>query len=555
MSQFTSHSTPSRPVPAVSPQRALRRIATAALCLGATFASSLAAQQFEDQMLVAPPAVIAAGGGGFLGRSLAMDGNTLVAGAPDDGQLGVLGAGAVQIFTRSGGTWSHVQNLVPTPGVFRQGFGSQRSQGVALSGNTLVVGTHPVSGDGRAFVYERSGPGAQFLLTQTLVPSVMWDGLEFGTSVGVDGDVLAIGNPSDDAGGTRQGAVYIYERAGGSWSLSQVVRASDAANNDALGWAVSVSNGSVLVGANEKDQPVTGNGAAYVFVKSGSTWVEQRLPVPAGLGYRAGYSCAIDGDTAVVGAILHETIPGVSAPGAGYVFTRTGSTWSLQAILAASDGQNGDELGTSIAIDGDVVVIGAGRFSRQGYGYSFVRNGCVWTELTKHLHTNAGVWDSLGYSAAVSGDQAAFGAPLNTASTGTGSVYTYTLSTKCQPLLGFQGPGTAAASICGTGLNTGESSSYYVSCAPANAVGVLFVSVPDMNNLTLYPNANPGVLVSGTGIAGHAAVVTDGNGELALPMVGFGLVADLVFQTVFLDPAVLPHNLGFTNAVLAQYGQ
>src|SRR5262249_7855000 len=138
-----------------------------------------------------------------------------------------------------------------------------------------------------------------------------------------------------------------------------------------------ISGDTVVVGVPGEDSSANGGqddnsaifaGAAYVFMRSGSTWNQQAFlkASNAGGGDFFGLSVAISGETVVVGA-THESSSANggpddnSAPGAGaaYVFVRTGNTWTQQAFLKASNAGADDQFGSSAAISGDTVVVGA----------------------------------------------------------------------------------------------------------------------------------------------------------------------------------------------------
>lgn len=122
---------------------------------------------------------------------------------------------------------------------------------------------------------------------------------------------------------------------------------------------------------------------------------------------------------------------------------------------------------------------------------------------------------------------------------------------RCQPDLGFQGPGTATATLCGPGLAAGQNSAYDVTGAPADGPGALLVSRTGLGNVPIFG----GTLVSFLGYAAHLMVVADGDGHLRVDVAGFPPPAlDLVLQAVFLD-ASLPQGIAFTNAMLARFGQ
>ena len=123
--------------------------------------------------------------------------------------------------------------------------------------------------------------------------------------------------------------------------------------------SVSIDGDTVVVGANGEDTGGATAGAAYVFTRSGTTWTQQQKiqASDAQANTNFGYSVAIDGDTVIIGAQLEDT-GGINA-GAAYIFTRSGTTWTQQAKIISSDLQAGDEFGISVSISGDTIVVGA----------------------------------------------------------------------------------------------------------------------------------------------------------------------------------------------------
>ncbi len=139
------------------------------------------------------------------------------------------------------------------------------------------------------------------------------------------------------------------------------VTASDAASADDFGYSVAIEDDTVVVGSVLDDNAGGVNaGAAYVYFRSGTAWSEQAKLVAsdAVVNDRAGYAVAISGDTAVVGAILAD-LPGAADAGVAYVYVRSGAVWSEQAKLTASDAANSDTFGIFVSLAPDLAVIGA----------------------------------------------------------------------------------------------------------------------------------------------------------------------------------------------------
>jgi trimeric autotransporter adhesin len=227
------------------------------------------------------------------------------------------------------------------------------------------------------------------------------------------------------------------------------LKASNTGTDDRFGQSVAVSGDTVVVGASHEDSNATGAngdqadnsagdaGAAYVFVRSGTTWTQQAYLKASNTELRDyfGSNVAVSGDTVVVGASSEDSsATGVngdqadnsaSFAGAAYVFVRSGTIWTQQAYLKASNTDAGDYFGTSVAISGDTVVVGASRedsnatgvngannnsATDSGAAYVFVRSGTVWTQQAYLKASNTGVRDGFGRSVAVSGDTIVVGA-------------------------------------------------------------------------------------------------------------------------------------------------
>jgi hypothetical protein len=192
--------------------------------------------------------------------------------------------------------------------------------------------------------------------------------------------------------------------------------ASDGASGDQFGWSVAISGSTAVVGA---DTP-NGTGAAYVFVRSGTTWSQQaELTASDGTSNdEFGRSVAISGDTAMVGAHAKN-----SATGAAYVFVRSGTTWSQQAELTARDRRAGDFFGNRVAISGSTVVVGAPfKNSATGAAYVFVR-GTTWFQQAELTASDGVSGDFFGGSVAISGRTAVVGAPFKNSATGAAYVF------------------------------------------------------------------------------------------------------------------------------------
>ncbi len=327
------------------------------------------------------------------GSSVALSGDTALVGAYFKNN----GTGAAYAFVRSGTTWSEQHKLVAPDAAADDYFG----RSTTLSGDTALVGASAKNTEtGAAYVFVRSG--STWTEQQKLGASDGASGDQFGYASALSGDVALVGAFGKN---NETGAAYVFVRSGTTWTEQEKLSPSDGASNDRLGSSVALSGDTALVGASRKN---SSTGAAYVFVRSGTTWTEQQKLVAsdAATDDYFGQSVALSGDTALIAASGNS-----STTGAAYVFVRSGTTWTEQQKLVASDGATGDWFGGSAALWGDTALIGA--YRRTGYpgaAYVFVRSGATWTEQQKLVAIDAAAGDYFGYSAAVSGDTALIGA-------------------------------------------------------------------------------------------------------------------------------------------------
>jgi len=158
------------------------------------------------------------------------------------------------------------------------------------------------SNAGAVYVFTRSG-GA-WVEQAKLMASDAQASDQFGVSVSVSGDTAVIGADREATGGSNAGAVYVFTRSGGAWVEQAKLMASDAQANDVFGASVAVSGDTAVIGAYFEDTGGSSAGAAYVFTRSGGAWVEQAklMASDAQASDVFGASVAVSGDTAVIGA-------------------------------------------------------------------------------------------------------------------------------------------------------------------------------------------------------------------------------------------------------------
>ena len=230
----------------------------------------------------------------------------------------------------------------------------------------------------------------------------------FGFAVAAGDETVAVGAVRDDAFGVNAGATYLFERSGRLWLLDAKLGA--IRGGGLFGRTLGLDQDTIVIGAT--------SAWTAVFSRSATVWSPVVELIPEGQVGRDfyGWSAALDGDVAVVGAPQDSEAGGSS--GAAYVFERSAGGWSQTAKLMASDAYFGEEFGSSVDIDGDVIVVGApndddlGNWS--GSAYVFERIAGVWTQTAKLLASDGGPFHSFGASVAVEGLVAIAGAPSAT---------------------------------------------------------------------------------------------------------------------------------------------
>jgi hypothetical protein len=267
----------------------------------------------------------------------------------------------------------------------------------------------------------------------------------FGNSVGISGDYAIVGAQGDSA---SKGAAYIFFRSQGNWVMQAKLIADDGDFNDFFGCSVDISGDYAIVGAfNHLVGANMGQGVAYIFFRTGTSWSQQaKISASDGTTFdNFGTSVGISGDYAIVGMYL-DAIGANTNQGSAYIFFRTGTSWAQQQKLTASDGAAGDFFGFDVAISGDFAIVGAynhdvGVNSNQGAAYIFARGGGSWTQQPPLTSADGGLNKFFGYSVSISGLYAAIGAYGDLS--GQGSAYVFFKSganyTQQQKIVAFDG--------------------------------------------------------------------------------------------------------------------
>ncbi len=352
-----------------------------------------------DPLLTSPVARLTATDGAaedYFGQSVSVNQDTLVVGAPDADIGGRPNQGAAYVFTRNKNgrdAWGQVKKLTASDGAANDRFGGS----VSVSEDTVIIGAFQASvggsGDqGAAYVFYRNQGGADNWGQVKKLLVLAGGAVEsFGASVSISGDTLVIGAyQSGVSNHNSQGAAYVFERNQGgadNWGELKELVSSDGQEFDYFGYAVSISGDTIVVGAVQADVGgIAYRGAAYVFYRNqggANNWGEfAKLFASDGAeSDEFGSSVAISGDTIVVGA-PGDDIGSNNDQGATYVFMRNqggADNWGQVKKLTTSGGAASDEFGRSVSICGDTVIVGSpevdvGSNTDQGMAYVYMRN-------------------------------------------------------------------------------------------------------------------------------------------------------------------------------------
>jgi hypothetical protein len=221
----------------------------------------------------------------------------------------------------------------------------------------------------------------------------------------------------DGPGGSTSGSAYVFERSGDGWSQVGKLVAEDGTVGDWFGWSVAIDGDYAVVGAPfAPGESSLSQGAAYVFAWSGSAWtqVDKLTAADAAAWDEFGRAVAISGDYAIVGADHDDEAVGTDQ-GSAYVFRRSGDGWTQVGKLTAADAAESDNFGIAAAMDGDYAVVGAWRDddaagTDQGSAYIFERSGDSWNQVAKLVASDAAPDDRFGRAVALNGPYAVVGA-------------------------------------------------------------------------------------------------------------------------------------------------
>lgn len=290
------------------------------------------------------------------GKSVAIDGDTLVIGASTESDFGE-NSGSVYVFTRSGSTWTQQAKLHASDAAPGDIFGDI----VAISGDKIVVGARGKDNfTGAAYVFKNTAGSWSEEKKLTAFDAAASD--VYGIGVSIDNDTIAIGASNDQY---SIGAAYVYQYDGADWNFETKLT-PDNQNYNLFGNSVAVSGNRVVVGAHGANNL---QGTAYVFVFDGSNWnQEAKLTASdAAVSNYFGYDVAFHNGQIAAGAYGVD-----SYTGATYVYALNGTAWDEIARLTTNDATANNFFGVTVAMHDDFIVAGAtGANSNFGAVYSY----------------------------------------------------------------------------------------------------------------------------------------------------------------------------------------
>ncbi len=299
----------------------------------------------------------------------------------------------------------------------------QFGESVAISGDTAVVGAwledngHGLNA-GSAYVYQWTG--AQWVqIIKLMAPDGMADD-RFGQAVAVYHDLIVIGASLADVNGlSNSGAAYVYRRHAGVWAYEGKLAASDPAANDRFGLAVAAGESGIAIGApREERQGGMDQGAVYTYFYANSVWTQNAKLVASKPGSSDwfGFHLDMEGTILAIGSQNDDTPGGGVDAGSVYVYNFQNAAWVQTQLVRALDGSVGANFGASVAINGDIMAVGAERdttpgIGRTGSAYVFARQSSgQWLQQAKLVSTSPAADDFFGSSVGVSGSTVIVGA-------------------------------------------------------------------------------------------------------------------------------------------------
>lgn len=391
--------------------RGMRALVSVAAALSMALAGSAAAQHYEYEKLLAPD------GGAYddFGYSVSALDDFAIAGAYGDDGVGGIDSGSAYVFRRSGSDWVFEQKLEASDAASTDYFG----YAVKLHNGMALIGAPGDDPAGSVYVFRRTSLNGPWQQVQKIVPPDGRAGDDFGASIDADGRYMAVGARRDSDVLNDAGSVYMYEFEDPiqQWVYLSEFRAGDSGANKWFGERLAISGDYVAIGVPRDDPNGVGSGSAYVFKRSGATWVQQAKIIPSdgAAEYRFGSDVAIDLDTIAVGAA--EDWPAAKRSGSVYLYRGSNTSWPLEQKVYDSSvlANHWDRFGSGVDLAGETLLVGARGSDLNGTDcgacYIWTRSGSTWTQRSRPLFAfDAATFDDFGGAVELDGARAIVGA-------------------------------------------------------------------------------------------------------------------------------------------------
>ncbi|MGD9127336.1 MAG: Ig-like domain-containing protein, partial [Planctomycetia bacterium] len=364
------------------------------------------------------------------GYSVDIDGTIAIVGAVNGANDDGIESGSAYIFEQTDTGWVQVAKLNANDGDFPDNFGCS----VAISGTTVIVGAkwnenHGYFTSGAAYIFEQTENGWE-QVAKLGDDVTAYD--NFGCSVAISGNMAIVGAEGDNQLGSPTGSAYIFEKTDSGWIQVEKLMANIPEYRDYFGHSVSIDGDLAVVGAYGKDDKT---GAIYIFEQTDTGWVQIFKDTGDQASDKFGSSVSVSDITVFVGASEDHNLATNTKSGSGCVFRKTDTGWRSDEVYS-NDGENYDNFGCSVSVNGDVAIVGAyldndnGIYSGSAYLFRPTTN-FKWTQVEKLVAPDGEEGDHFGYSVSICGDTIFVGA-FHDDDNGdySGSVYVFTTTPK-----------------------------------------------------------------------------------------------------------------------------
>ncbi len=312
--------------------------------------------------------------------------------------LGLSGANGFYFTTFKTSPWAgtqavEIEKILSPTSVTSDQTGRQISIDGSYALSSSLAADNYGTNSGQAYIYIKNGDN--WIIQQELVPSSIGAGSVYGRYSQISGDFAFVGSEQDSG----QGAVFVFKRSGGTWTEHQKLQASDGASGDVFGSTLHAKDNQLVIIAEGDDDADTDSGAIYIFEFDGSNWIETSKIVlmnPSS-GYIIGNRVYVDGDI-----IVSAHTNGNTDTGIGFIFEKNNGIWQQTKTLTPPDLVAGDRLGQSPIIKGNQIFMGTHRqdtFTGAVYVFEKVNND--WIQKQKITASDASINSAFGISSSL----------------------------------------------------------------------------------------------------------------------------------------------------------